>query len=81
MQQSLTLQQRFHAWLSDNPDDAILRWLFRSVVAVTVAVLALDLATMNGLISSPDPTLTPAETRQALPEINLPSILPSILAR
>ena len=82
-QPSLTLQQRFHAWLSDNPDDVILRWIFRSVVAGTVAVLAVDLATMNGLISSPDPTLTPAETRQAMPEFglpSLPSILPSILA-
>src|ERR1700712_2050613 len=80
MQRTLTASQRFHAWLAGNPDDAILRWIFRSVVAVTVAVLAVDLATMNGLISSPDPTMTPAETRQALPEINLPSILPSILA-
>jgi hypothetical protein len=83
MQQSLTLQQRFQGWLADNPDDAILRWIFRSVVAVTIAVLALDLATMNGLIRGADPTLTPAETRQALPEISmpgLPSIVPSILA-
>ena len=80
MQQPLTVPQRFHAWLADNPDDAILRWIFRSVVAVTVLVLALDLATMNGLIRSSDPTMTPAETRRTLPEISLPSILPSILA-
>ena len=36
---------------SDNPDEAILRWIFRSVVAVTIAVLALDLAGMNGWLS------------------------------
>jgi hypothetical protein len=73
-----TLQQRFHGWLSDHPDDAILRWIFRSVVAVTVAVLAVDLAPTNGWISSPDPTLPPAETRQVLPGLDLP--VPSILA-
>jgi len=79
MPQSATLSQRFHGWLSGNPDDAILRWVFRSIVAVTIAVLAADLATANGWISQPDPTLTPAETRQASPEFNLP-VMPSILA-
>jgi hypothetical protein len=78
MPQSATMSQRFHAWLSDHPDDAILRWIFRSVVAVTVAVLAVDLATTNGWISSPDPALTPAETRQFSPGLDLP--VPSILA-
>jgi hypothetical protein len=73
-----TLPQRFHGWLSDHPDDAILRWIFRSVIAVTVAVLAVDLATTNGWISSPGPALTPAETRQVLPGLDLP--VPSILA-
>ena len=76
MPQSVTMSQRFHAWLSDHPDDAILRWIFRSVVAVTVAVLAVDLATTNGWISSPDPTLTPAE--RVSPGLDLP--VPSILA-
>jgi hypothetical protein len=78
MPQSSTLQQRFHGWLSDRPDDAILRWIFRSVVAVTIAVLAVDLGTTNGWISSPDPTLAPAEIRQASPGLDLP--VPSILA-
>src|SRR3954471_13707239 len=82
MPQSATLSQRFHGWLSGNPDDAILRWLFRSIVAVTVAVLAADLATANGWISQPDPTLSPAETRQASPGLDLPvpSIAPAIPA-
>jgi hypothetical protein len=78
MPQSSTLQQRFHGWLSDRPDDAILRWIFRSLIAVTIAVLAVDLGTGNGWISQPDPTLTPAETRQASPALDLP--VPSILA-
>jgi hypothetical protein len=79
MPQSLTLSQRFHGWLSGNPDDAILRWIFRSIVAVTIAVLAADLATGNGWISQPDPTLAPVETRQVSPEFVSPSV-PSILA-
>jgi hypothetical protein len=80
MSQSSPLQQRFHAWLTDNPDDQILRWIFRSVVAVTIAVLGADLATVNGWIGASDP---PAETRQASPAFNSPgdrSIVPTILA-
>jgi hypothetical protein len=78
MPQSVTMSQRFHAWLSDHPDEQVLRWIFRSIVAVTIAALAADLATTNGWIGSPDPTLTPAETRQASPGLDLP--VPSILA-
>jgi hypothetical protein len=48
MSQSSTMRQRLHAWLSDNPDEAVLRWIFRSVVTVTIAVLAVDLASMQG---------------------------------
>src|SRR5882757_9756314 len=79
MPQPVTMSQRFHVWLSGNPDDAILRWIFRSIVAVTIAVLAADLATTNGWISQPDPTASPTETRQASPEFVSPSV-PSILA-
>jgi hypothetical protein len=76
---SSALQQRFHAWLSDHADDQILRWVFRSLVAVTIAVLVVDLATTSGWIDNPDPMLTPAGTRSAWPELNLPNA-PSILA-
>jgi hypothetical protein len=48
MPQSMTMSQRFHGWLADNPDEQILRWIFRSIVAVTVAALAADLATGQG---------------------------------
>jgi len=78
MQQSITMSQRFHAWLSDNPDQQILRWIFRSVVAVTIAALAADLATGNGWISAPDPGSSPMQTRQVSPGFDLP--MPSILA-
>jgi hypothetical protein len=59
--QSSTIRQRFHGWLADNADQAILRWIFRVVVTVTIGVLALDLATMQGWIADPDPAATPAE--------------------
>jgi hypothetical protein len=78
MPQSITMSQRFHAWLSDHPDERILRWIFRSIVAVTIAALAADLATTNGWISAPDAGLSPMETRQASPGLDLP--IPSILA-
>lgn len=70
--------QRFHAWLADNPDDAILRFIFRGVVAVTIAALAYDLAGMNGLLK-PDDAATPADTRQASPGISVPAILAPLL--
>jgi hypothetical protein len=54
------LQQRFHAWLSDSADETVLRWIFRSIVAVTVVVLGVDLVGMNGWLIFPD-AAAPAE--------------------
>jgi hypothetical protein len=77
MQPSATIQQRVHAFLAANPDEAILRWLFRSVVTITMIVLAADLAGMNGWIGAPD---SAAEVKQDGPAPELPGIVPSILA-
>ena len=74
------MQQRFHAWLSENAEETILRWIFRSALLVTIAVLAADLAGMNGWIVYPDPVTAPAEMREDSPVLNLPGLLPSILA-
>jgi hypothetical protein len=73
-----TLQQRFHTWLSDSADETVLRWIFRSVVAVTVVVLGVDLAGMNGWLIFPDPA-APAEIKQDSPSWNLPSVLAPLL--
>ncbi|MEA2794170.1 MAG: hypothetical protein QOI87_1550, partial [Bradyrhizobium sp.] len=73
------MQQRFHAWLADRADETILRWIFRSVVMVTIAVLAVNLATVQGWIANPDPAATPAEIELGSPAPTLPS-LPSVLA-
>jgi hypothetical protein len=78
MAHAQTLQQRFHAWLADYPDDAILRFIFRSIVGVTIAVLALDLAGMNGLLK-PDDIVLPGDTRTAAPGLDLPAILAPLL--
>jgi hypothetical protein len=56
-----------------------LRWIFRSVVTVTIAVLAVDLASMQGWIADPGPVATPAEIELRSPALNLPG-MPSILA-
>ena len=70
------MQQRFHAWLSDHADETVLRWIFRSVVTVTIIVLAVDLAGMNGFLGNPEL----AEITQEQPSLDLPSIVPSVLA-
>ncbi|WOH50082.1 hypothetical protein [Bradyrhizobium sp. sBnM-33] len=77
MQPSATLRQRVQAFLAANPDEAILRWIFRSIVTITIAVLAADLAGMNGWIGATDPAV---ERRQDTPSQNLPDAVPSILA-
>lgn len=79
MSQPSTLQQRFEAWLADRADETILRLIFRSVLAVAITVLALDVANMQGWTTSPDLAAAPAETREDSPALNLPSLVPSIL--
>jgi hypothetical protein len=74
-----TLPRRFQAWLPDNPDETVLRWIFRVVVTVTIVVLAADLARLNGWIIYPDLAAAPTEIQENLPSLNLPG-LPSILA-
>src|SRR3954467_3533894 len=78
MPQSGTTSQRFYGWLSDNPDERVLRWIFRSIVAGTIAALAADLATGQGWNSASDLGSSLTETRQAAPGFDLP--VPSVLA-
>lgn len=70
-------KSRFQEWLSGNPDDQVLRWIFRGVIAVTVTVLAADLANMTGMTSSADAALTKPD--ESTPTSS-PGIIPSILA-
>jgi len=75
-----TTQQRLQSWLVDSGEQAILRWIFRGTLVVTVAVLALDLADLRGPIASADTPASPAEIREESPAFNLPELMPSILA-
>ena len=72
------MRERFHTWLSDRADEAILRWIFRSVVMVTIAVLAVELAGTQGWIAKLSPAATPAEIELGSPALNFPG-LPSVL--
>jgi hypothetical protein len=72
------MRERFHTWLSDRADEAILRWIFRSVVMVTIAVLAVELAGTQGWIANLSPAATPAEIELGSPALNFPG-LPSVL--
>jgi hypothetical protein len=74
-----TLPRHIQSWLPDNPGEAVLRWIFRSVVTATIVVLAADLARLNGWIIYPDAAAAPTEIQENLPSLNLPG-LPSILA-
>jgi hypothetical protein len=77
MSRSGTMSQRLHGWLSGHPDQDVLRWIFRSVIAITVAALSADLAAGNGWIAASDPSPGP-EAPQMSPGPDLP--IPSILA-
>jgi hypothetical protein len=78
--QSFIIRQRLHAWLLEHAEEAVLRWIFGSAVLVAIAALAFDLASLNEWIIYPDPAAVPAEVREDLPALNLPRLVPSILA-
>lgn len=62
------VRARLVEWLSDRPDDHVLRWLFGAMLAASVGVLALDYAQM----------LTPAEQKTALTRTSAdPAVKPS----
>ncbi|MCP9626384.1 hypothetical protein NML43_04685 [Rhodopseudomonas palustris] len=70
------LTQRFHDWLSGNPEDTVLRLVFRGLVALSIGALGFDLASANGWGATGAGEGAPAQ-REA-PE-GLPS-LPAILS-
>jgi hypothetical protein len=76
---SSTLRQRFHGWLSDDADEAVLRWIFRGVLTVTIVALTADLARMEGWTADPDAAAPPAEIGVDSPALDR-GMLPSILA-
>jgi hypothetical protein len=80
MKQSATARQRILAWFEDGAEETLLRWVFRGALTATVAVLALDLANPKGVMAWPDSAAAPPEISEPLPQLDLPSLVPSILA-
>jgi hypothetical protein len=58
------MRERVAHWLHDRPDDHVLRWLFATMVAATVAVIALDYTEMLQAPErqTPSPALTAPDT-------------------
>jgi hypothetical protein len=81
MSLSSRLRRHFSDWLSGNPDEAVFRWILRTIVTVTIAVLATDLAGKTGWIGKEDLASMPAEVRpDSSSASDSPGLLPSILA-
>ncbi|MFX7140381.1 hypothetical protein ABTH88_20855, partial [Acinetobacter baumannii] len=66
------------AWLSENPDESLLRWVFRSVLIISIAVLGTDLAERSGWLAASDPA-SQTDIRPEAPAPDAP-VAPSILA-
>jgi hypothetical protein len=77
--QSVTVRQRFRAWLLEHAEETILRWIFRGAVLVALGLLVVDLASINGWIIYRDPAVAPAEIGEE-PALSLPKLVPSIFA-
>jgi hypothetical protein len=74
------LRRYVNAWLAGNPEETVFRLIFRCVMAVTIAVLATDLAGKAGWLANFESAAAPAEIRQDAPAGDSPGLLPSILA-
>jgi hypothetical protein len=66
------LPDRLRGWLPDNPDESLLRWIFRAVLAATISVLATDLVQLNGWIGERPPA------NDLVSEPSWPGALPSV---
>jgi hypothetical protein len=66
------IRGRLEAWLNDRPDDSMLQWLFRAMLAVTVAVLVLDYAELNARGEQQAwnaPAVAPSAAPDLLPDV------------
>ncbi len=57
----------FLRWLGGTPDDDVLRWLYRGLIAATLAVVALDYADLEAAVAEKTATLPSTETPTANP--------------
>ncbi|CCD93957.1 conserved hypothetical protein [Bradyrhizobium sp. ORS 375] len=76
------VNQRIQAWLAGNPDESILRWVFRTILVVTVGVLAADLVELNGARVSADVASPQLDIQRDPPDGPAdPSVLAPLLKR
>ena len=73
-----SIRARVEHWLSDRPDDCVLRWLLRVMIAATVTVLVLDYAQLMARLE--EQASLPAPTAAPEPDIGrtITEVLPSI---
>ena len=69
----MSTAERFHAWLANRADEAVLRWTFRGILVAAVVVFALDLARLNGWLEGPGPSSQASES-QDVPASEAPSL-------
>ncbi len=67
MVEAQSLRAWFLGWLGGTPDDDVLRWLYRGLLAATVAVVALDYADLQKTSPPSDPvrSLPPSSRRHS----------------
>lgn len=64
-----SLRVRIEHWLDGRPDDSVLSWLFRAMLAITVAVVAVDYVQLRDRSSEPLPD-SPAVEQDIGPDIS-----------
>ncbi|CAL80147.1 conserved hypothetical protein [Bradyrhizobium sp. ORS 278] len=77
------LNQRVHAWLAGNPDESVLRWVFRSILVVTVVILALDLIDQTTPHAASDTAQPQLDIQRDQPDgpADSPAVLTPLLKR
>jgi len=70
----MSTAERFHAWLADRADEAVLRWTFRGILLAAVIVLGLDLARLNGWLDHASASSQTPESQQDAPASEAPPL-------
>lgn len=66
-----SVRARFETWLHDRPDEGVLQWLFRLLLAVTAAVLVVDFVDLSDRVpeQAASQTSAPSVTPDASPDV------------
>lgn len=61
------LREKMSSWLGGNPDDDLLRWLYRGLIVATVAVIALDYGNLARRPDTGPPSIDQPPSAEPLP--------------